>query len=148
MCCPRPPAIPATSPWPRTRRLWRPYMHRPSRKESGSLVRKAPRLLARHRILASFSCRWECARKPKLHCGSRLGGCSGDPEAEPVLRRALPIQQTARGADARVTIVVLNTLGNLLQGRGQLEEAEKLIRTALALSEAKFGPESPQLAVS
>jgi tetratricopeptide (TPR) repeat protein len=64
------------------------------------------------------------------------------------LRRALTIQQTERGADPRVTIGVLNTLGNLLQGRQQLDEAEKLVRAALALSEQKFGPESPQLAVS
>jgi len=73
---------------------------------------------------------------------------SRDPEAEPLLRRALAIQQTTRGADPRVTIGVLNTLGNLLQGRQQLDEAEKLVRAALALSEQKFGPESPQLAVS
>jgi tetratricopeptide (TPR) repeat protein/Zn finger protein HypA/HybF involved in hydrogenase expression len=70
-----------------------------------------------------------------------------DPEAEPLLRRALSIQQAAK-ADARVTIGILNMLGNLLEGRQQLDEAERLERTALALSEEKFGPESSQLATT
>jgi LSD1 subclass zinc finger protein len=67
-----------------------------------------------------------------------------DAEAEPVLRRALAIKQS----DPRVTIGLLNTLGNLLEGRRQLDEAEKLERTALALSEEKYGPESPHLAMT
>jgi len=71
-----------------------------------------------------------------------------DPEAEPLLRRALMIQQSMPGSDPRVTVGVLNALGNLLQGRRQLDEAEKLVRAALALSEEKFGPESPQLKMS
>ena len=71
-----------------------------------------------------------------------------DPEAEPVLRRALSIQQATADRDPRVTVGILNTLGNLLEGRGQLDEAEKLERTALTLSEEKFGPESTQLAMT
>lgn len=70
-----------------------------------------------------------------------------DPEAEPLLRRALTIQQTSE-ADARVTIGILNMLGNLLEGRQQLDEAEKLEREALTLSVEKFGPESSQLATT
>lgn len=71
-----------------------------------------------------------------------------DGEAEPVLRRALSIQQVAPKADAQVTVGILDTLGNLLEGRDQLEEAEKLERAALTLAENKFGPESLQLAVT
>jgi hypothetical protein len=71
-----------------------------------------------------------------------------DSEAEPLLRRALSIQQTALKADPQVTVGVLNTLGNLLEGRKQLDEAERLERAALLLSEEKFGPESPQLAMT
>jgi len=71
-----------------------------------------------------------------------------DREAEPLLRRALAIQRSAVKSDPRVTIEVLNSLGNLLEGSQQLDEAEKLVRAALALSEEKFGPESPQLAAS
>jgi tetratricopeptide (TPR) repeat protein/Zn finger protein HypA/HybF involved in hydrogenase expression len=71
-----------------------------------------------------------------------------DREAEPVLRRALSIQQSVPRSDPRITIEVLNALGNLLEGRQQLDEAEQLMRTALALAEMKFGPESPQLATT
>ncbi len=71
-----------------------------------------------------------------------------DGEAEPVLRRALSIQQGSPKANAQVTVGILNTLGNLLEGREQLDEAEKLERAALALAEQRFGPESPQLAAS
>jgi tetratricopeptide (TPR) repeat protein len=71
-----------------------------------------------------------------------------DLEAEPLLRRALSIQKSAPKAEPRVTIGVLNTLGNLLEGRQQLEEAEKLERAALALAEEKLGPESPELAMT
>jgi len=77
-----------------------------------------------------------------------LRAANRDPEAEPVLRRALAIQLAAAKAEPQVTIGVLNTLGNLLEGRNQLDEAEKLERTALALSEEKFGPESTQLAIT
>ncbi|MFL6448529.1 MAG: tetratricopeptide repeat protein [Bryobacteraceae bacterium] len=71
-----------------------------------------------------------------------------DAEAEPILRRALAIQQSAPKANPQLTVGVLNTLGNLLEGRGELDEAEKLERVALSLAEAKFGPESPQLATT
>ena len=71
-----------------------------------------------------------------------------DPEAEPLLRRALSIQRAASRPDPRVTVEVLNTLGNLLEGQRQLDEAEKLEREALTLSEEKFGPESRQLAMT
>jgi tetratricopeptide (TPR) repeat protein len=64
------------------------------------------------------------------------------------LRRALAIVQAAPQSDPRVTIDVLNALGNLVEGRRQLDEAEKLIRGAMALAEEKFGPESAQLATS
>jgi len=71
-----------------------------------------------------------------------------DREAEPLLRRALAILQAAPESDPRATIDVLNMLGNLVEGRRQLDEAEKLIRAAMALAEEKFGPESAQLATS
>ena len=64
------------------------------------------------------------------------------------MRRALSIQQSAAKADPRVTIGVLNALGNLVEGRRQFDEAEKLLRAALALAEQKFGPESVELARS
>jgi tetratricopeptide (TPR) repeat protein len=77
-----------------------------------------------------------------------LRALNRDREAEPLLRRALAIVQAAPQSDPRVTIDVLNALGNLVEGRRQLDEAEKLIRGAMALAEEKFGPESAQLATS
>ena len=55
-----------------------------------------------------------------------------DAEAEPILRRALAIQRGAAKANPQLTVGVLNTLGNLLEGRGELDEAEKLERVALS----------------
>jgi tetratricopeptide (TPR) repeat protein len=46
-----------------------------------------------------------------------------DREAEPLLRRALAILQAAPESDPRATIDVLNMLGNLVEGRRQLDEA-------------------------
>ena len=71
-----------------------------------------------------------------------------DASAEPVLRRALTIQQNAAEPDYHLTTAILNTLGNLLEGRHEFEEAEKLERAALRLSEEKFGPESADLATT
>jgi tetratricopeptide (TPR) repeat protein len=77
-----------------------------------------------------------------------LRAAKNDAAAEPLLRRALAIQQSAVKAEPQVTIGILNTLGNLLEGARKLDEAEKIERTALALSEEKFGPESTQLAMT
>jgi tetratricopeptide (TPR) repeat protein len=77
-----------------------------------------------------------------------LRSAGRDAEAEPLLRRALTIQQAAVQPEPQVTIGILNTLGNLLEGAKKFDEAEKLERTALALSEEKFGPESTQLAMT
>jgi tetratricopeptide (TPR) repeat protein len=71
-----------------------------------------------------------------------------DADAERVLRRALSIQQATHKADPQVTVGILATLGNLLEGRDQLDEAEKLERAALSLAEKKFGPESRLLAIT
>src|SRR5436305_1369359 len=45
-----------------------------------------------------------------------LRGRNRDGDAEPVLRRALAIQQAAAKPNAQVTVGILNTLGNLLEG--------------------------------
>jgi tetratricopeptide (TPR) repeat protein len=71
-----------------------------------------------------------------------------DASAEPVLRRALAIQDKAAEPDYHLTTAILNTLGNLLEGRHEFDEAEKLERAALRLSEEKFGPESADLATT
>jgi tetratricopeptide (TPR) repeat protein/Zn finger protein HypA/HybF involved in hydrogenase expression len=71
-----------------------------------------------------------------------------DKSAEPLLRRALAIQQKIAKPDYHLTAGILNTLGNLLEGAHQMEEAERLERVALRLSEERFGPESPELSMT
>jgi tetratricopeptide (TPR) repeat protein len=71
-----------------------------------------------------------------------------DRSAEPPLRRALAIQEAIPKPDYHLTAAILNTLGNLLEGARQMDEAERLERAALRLSEEKFGPESPELAMT
>jgi tetratricopeptide (TPR) repeat protein len=73
---------------------------------------------------------------------------NADTAAEPLLRRALAIQRKLSKPDAHLTVGVMNTLGNLLEGSRQMEEAEGLERAALRLSEEKFGPESAELAMT
>ncbi|HMC62475.1 MAG TPA: tetratricopeptide repeat protein, partial [Candidatus Solibacter sp.] len=71
-----------------------------------------------------------------------------DGGAEPPLRRALAIQEAIAKPDYHLTAAILNTLGNLLEGRHRMDEAERLERAALRLSEEKFGPESPELSMT
>jgi len=71
-----------------------------------------------------------------------------DKPAEAPLRRALAIQEALAKPDYHLTAAILNTLGNLLEGAHQLDEAERLERNALRLSEDKFGPESPELSMT
>jgi tetratricopeptide (TPR) repeat protein len=71
-----------------------------------------------------------------------------DASAEPALRRALAIQEKSVKPDYHLTAGTLNTLGNLLEGQRQFDEAEKLERLALQMAEKKFGPESAGLAMT
>lgn len=74
---------------------------------------------------------------------------AGDEDAaEPLLRRALTIQETTARPDQHLTIEVLNTLGNLIEGARQFDQAEVLERRALALAELQFGPESVELSAT
>ena len=85
-----------------------------------------------------------CCISTRSHCDARhLDERSGTRFATGAFDSARPPK-----ANAQVTVGILNTLGNLLEGRDQLDEAEKLERAALALAEQKFGPESPQLAAT
>src|SRR5581483_9816123 len=68
--------------------------------------------------------------------------------AEPLFRRALAIAEKSFGPESLSAAPVLINLGNLLQGAGQLDEAERLERTAMRILERKHGPESPQLSMA
>ena len=67
-------------------------------------------------------------------------------EAEPLMRRALAINETSYGPDHAEVAVALNNLATLQQDANRLAEAEPLMRRALAINEASFGLDHPEVA--
>jgi tetratricopeptide (TPR) repeat protein len=65
-------------------------------------------------------------------------------EAEPLMRRALAIDEASYGAEHPAD---LNNLAQLLQDTNRLAEAEPLMRRALAIDEASYGAEHPDVAI-
>ena len=68
-----------------------------------------------------------------LHRTGRLG------EAEPLMRRALEICETAYSAQHPTVAINLNNLASLLHATNRPEEAETLMRRALEIDETVFG---------
>ncbi len=69
-------------------------------------------------------------------------------EAEPLMRRALAIDEASLGPDHPDVARDLNNLAQLLQATNRLDEAEPLMRRTLAIVEATFGPDHPYVAIS
>ena len=76
-----------------------------------------------------------------MQATNRLG------EAEPLMRRALAIDEASYGPDHPDVAIDLNNLAPLLQATNRLGEAEPLIRRALAIDEASYGPDHPDVAI-
>ncbi len=68
------------------------------------------------------------------------------PEAEPLLRRALAIDEASYDPDHPNVAIRLNNLASLLQATNRRGEAEPLMRRALAIDEASYGPDHPDAA--
>ena len=68
-------------------------------------------------------------------------------ESEPLLSRALAIDETNRGPDDPQTAIHLSNLSQLLDATNRAVEAEPLIRRALAIDEASYGIDSIMVAV-
>ena len=68
-------------------------------------------------------------------------------EAEPLLRRALAIDEASYGPDHLNVAIRLNNLAALLQDTNRLGEAEPLMRRALVIDEASYGPDHPNVAI-
>ncbi len=68
-------------------------------------------------------------------------------EAEPLMRRALAIDEASFGNEHPDVAIDLNHLAQLLQDTNRLSEAEPLMRRALAIDEASFGQEHPNVAI-
>ena len=60
-------------------------------------------------------------------------------QAEPLLRRALAIDEASYGAENPDVAIRLNNLAQLLQDTNRVGEAEPLMRRALAIDEASYG---------
>ena len=67
-------------------------------------------------------------------------------EAEPLMRRALAIDEASFGSEHPNVAIRLNNLAQLLKATNRLAEAEPLMRRALAIDEASFGAEHPNVA--
>lgn len=67
-------------------------------------------------------------------------------EAEPLLRRALSIDERSCGAEHPKVAIRLSNLAKLLQDTDRLAEAEHLMRRALAINEKSYGAEHPAVA--
>ncbi len=68
-------------------------------------------------------------------------------QAEPLMRRALQIDEASYGPEHPNVAIRLNNLAQLLQATNRLAEAEPLMRRALEIDEASFGPEHPNVAI-
>ncbi|HWB14503.1 MAG TPA: tetratricopeptide repeat protein [Pirellulales bacterium] len=67
-------------------------------------------------------------------------------QAEPLIRRALAIDEQCKGPDHPDVAIRLNNLAQLFQATNRLAEAEPLMRRALAIDEKSYGPEHPSVA--
>jgi tetratricopeptide (TPR) repeat protein len=68
-------------------------------------------------------------------------------QAEPLMRRALVIDEASLGKDHPTVAIDLNNLAQLLQDTNRLGEAEPLMRRALAIDEASLGKDHPNVAI-
>lgn len=67
--------------------------------------------------------------------------------AEPLMRRALEIEESANGINHPFVAVRLNNLAVLLMETNRLAEAEPLMRRALEIDEAAYGSNDPMVAL-
>jgi tetratricopeptide (TPR) repeat protein len=77
-----------------------------------------------------------------LQTTNRLG------EAEPLMRRALAIDEKSYGPEHPNVARDLNNLAVLLKDTNRLAEAEPLMQRALAIDEKSYGPEHPEVATN
>ena len=68
-------------------------------------------------------------------------------EAEPLMRRALAIDEKNAGPHHPDVAISLTSLAHLLYKTNRLSEAEPLLRRALAIDEKSFGTDDPKVAM-
>ena len=67
-------------------------------------------------------------------------------EAEPLMRRALAIEEEFKGAEHPHVAIQLNNLAQLLQDRNRLAEAEQLMRRTVAIDDQSYRIDHPRVA--
>ena len=67
-------------------------------------------------------------------------------QAEPLLKRALAIQEKDFGSNHPVTALNLSPLANLYASQGHYAQAESFYKRALATQESALGPNHPKVA--
>jgi tetratricopeptide (TPR) repeat protein len=96
--------------------------------------------------------RWQSVKETLVRIIPRWGTCLNSlallllttnrhAEAEPLLRRALAIDENSFGLDHPKVATGLGVLAELLLATGLRSEAEPLFRRALAIDEKSFGPD-------
>jgi len=68
-------------------------------------------------------------------------------QAEPLLKRALAIQEKDFGSNHPATVSNLGSLANLYALQGQYAQAESFYRRALVTQEKTLGPDHPKIAM-
>jgi tetratricopeptide (TPR) repeat protein len=79
-------------------------------------------------------------------CAALLLGKARHAEAEPLMRRALAIDEQSLGPEHPKVAIRLNSLVGLLEATNRLAEAESLMRRALAIDEQSLGAGHPRVA--
>ncbi len=69
-------------------------------------------------------------------------------EAEPLMRKALAIDEKSYGPEHPMVAIDLDNLAQLLQDTNRLAEAEPLMRRALEIEETTYGPDHPDVAIT
>ena len=84
-----------------------------------------------------------------LNAAGRLAFIRGHyTEAEPLMKRALSIDEASYGKDHPNVARDLNNLAQLLQATNRLAEAEPLMKRALSIDEASYGKDHPDVATA
>jgi len=121
----------------RAKFLWRGWVSHEHRWELGPLAACAWQWLERESTDGAYLANW--AAGPLQHLGKFA-------EAEPLLRRALAIDEHSYGPDHPNVATALNNLAELLEATNRLAEAEPLLRRALAIWENSLGANHPNVA--
>jgi nephrocystin-3 len=69
-------------------------------------------------------------------------------EAQPLMEKALQIDEKIYGPDHPNVAIRLNNLAQLLQAKNRLKEAELLMKRALSIDEKYYGHDHPEIAIS